>query len=496
MQQAATSIDLADLNTASGMVVGLFLFVIGLAMVRMTHHKETLGDQMRLFIVAYLARIFMSLLIYKAGLISIVTDMDSSGWRASLEVYDQWVMNGYGIFSAPIAVIENLPTTHTGGGSHVLHKLTYAALFLVTGLPGRITAATLNALFGALIPVISYRMSLQIFGDIKAARYLGWVLALMPSLLVFSALTAKEPFVVFFEVLGLYSCVQVAQRRFRLRYLAAFGLSLFFMLYLRFYVYYVLLGSMIVALVVPVFVRGQFRKAAIIMGVMASPLVMYVGYNSAMAERNEEAARKRASSRFTTMSGLKEYGSGMTGTSFVENPFDITNPSEFLPGLLFGLAHLMYAPFPWNLLRGSRLMLLSTPEVLWWYYSGTIRLFRGLRYGLRDNLADTLIPILFCLPLLYYYSLIFANIGLAYRYRAQIYPELILFIGFGYKRLKTMHGYQSYTLPEPAEEPDEYVPEHLRYPQRQPWIVRDRFDGGRRFRPPQWQDRNGPFDRM
>lgn len=496
MQQAATPIDLENLNTASGMLVGLFLFVIGLLMVRMTHHRETIGDQVRLFVVAYLARIFMILLIYNAGLISIVTDMDSSGWRASLEVYEQWVAEGYGFLTAPIAVIENLPKSHTGAGSHVLHKLTYAALFLVTGLPGRITAATLNALFGALIPVISYRMSLQIFGDVKAARYVGWILALMPSLLVFSALTAKEPFVVFFEVLGLYCCVQIAQRRFRMRYIAAFALSVFFMLYLRFYVYYVLLGSLVVALVVPVFIRGMFRKAAIVLGVMASPLVMYVGFNSAIAERNEEAARNRANSRYVTMSGLKEYSSGMVGTSYVANPFDITDPTEFLPGLLFGFVHLMYAPFPWNLLRGSRLMLLTTPEVLWWYYVGTVRLFRGLRYGLRENLADALIPILFCLPLMYYYSLIFSNIGLAYRYRAQIYPELILFIGFGYKRLKTMHGYQSYSLPEPDEEPNEYVPEKLPYGQRQPWIVRDRFEGGQRYRPPQWQNRNGPFDRM
>lgn len=479
-----------QLNTGSGLVVAVFLFVAGLAIVRLTHHRESLRDQYHLFVAAYLARMIMILLIYNAGLISIVTDSDSQGWAVGLSLYDQWKSEGYGILTVPLAIYEGLPAS-SARSSHFLHKLFYGALFLVTGLPGRIAAASLNALFGSLIPVLSYRMSLQIFGDLKAARYLGWTMALMPSLLVFSALTAKEPFVVFFEVLGLYSCVQLAQRRLRLRYLFTYVMSLFCMFYLRFYVYYVLIGTFVVALVVPVFIRGRFRKTALIMGLMVSPGVMYVGYVSAIAERDEEIARNIADN----LEGMRNYATSMGGNSFVENPFDITQSSQFVPALLFGLAHLMYAPFPWNLLRGSRLMLLTTPEVLWWYYVGTVRLFRGVRYGFRENLADALIPVLFCLPLIYYYSLIFSNIGLAYRYRAQIYPELILFIGFGYKRLQTLHGYQSYMLPEP-DEPEEYQPASKTPSQRHPWIAQDRFDGNPGYQPTQWHNRNDRFRGM
>ncbi len=488
-----------NLNTTSGLVVALILFFVGIVFLRLSHHSENMGEQLRLFVVAYMARIAMILAVYNFGLISILGDNDSSGWHLSLTIYERWQQEGYGPLTAPLAVFNELLALRKKNdiSTHVFHVIAYASIFLTTGLPGRIAAASLNALFGALIPVLSYRMSIQVLGDIRAARYLGWVLALMPSLLVFSALTAKEPMVVFFEVLALYCCIQIAQRRFRLRYVAAICISVYCMWYLRFYVFYVFLGTVAAAFVVPIFIRGSFRKLAIVTGVMVFPLVVYVGYNSAMIERRQETNRRKALfGEFSSTTGLKSYSGNMGGGSFVENPFDITKPAEFVPGLLFGLAHLMYAPFPWNLARGSSLMLLTFPEVLWWYYVGTVRLIRGIRYGLRTNLTDSLIPILFCLPLLYYYSLIFSNIGLAYRYRAQIYPELILFIGFGYKRLKTMHGYQSYALPEPDEEPDEYVPEQLPYGQRQPWIVRDRFDGGQRFRPPQWQNRNGPFDRM
>ncbi len=484
---------LDNLNTATGLIVAFLLFVVGMIIVRLSHHNETMDEQYRLFMVGYAARIAMILLIYNGGLISIVTDADSQGWRLALSIHQQWRAEGFGLLTVPLAVYEGLPEVNKGE-MHTLHKLAYAAVFLVTGLPGRIAAASLNALLGALIPVLSFRMSLQIYNDPKAARYLGWTLALMPSLLVFSALTAKEPFVVFFEVLGLYCCVQIAQRRFRLRYVLAFLFSLFCMLYLRFYIYYVLLGSIVVAVVVPVFIRDSFRKVAIVTGLFASPLVMYYGYVSAIAERKDEAARTEIQQR-TTLQSLRQYGSKMGGNSFVENPFDITKPSQFVPGLLFGLVHLMYAPFPWNLARGSRLMLLTTPEVLWWYYSGTIRFYRGLRHGLRQNLADSLVPILFCLPLLYYYSLMFSNIGLAYRYRAQIYPELILFISLGYKRVRTLHGYHSYALPE-QDEADEYPPGNQPTGQRQPWIARDRFDRDPGYQPTQWPNRNDRFRRM
>lgn len=478
-----------SLNTASGLVVAFMLFIVGFVIVRLTHHKETLADQTRLFVVAFLTRIMMILLIYNAGLISIVTDSDSSGWVSALAIRERWISEGHNFMTFPIAIIHDLHETRQES-SHVLHKLAYAAVFLVTGMPGRITAASLNALFGALIPVLSYRMSLQVFSDLKAARYLGWILALMPSLLVFSALTAKEPFVVFFEVLGLYCCVQIAQRRFAIRYILAFLLCIYCMQYLRFYVFYVLIGTMITAILVPPFIRGRFKKTAMVMGVLASPLVLYVGYNSAMTER-DEATRNSKTSYLSSTSGLKSYSSSMGGNSFVENPFDITQPSQFVPGLLFGFAHLMYAPFPWNLLRGSRLMLLTTPEVVWWYYVGSVRLIRGLRYGLKENLVDSLIPILFCLPLMYYYSLAFSNIGLAYRYRAQIYPELILFIGFGYKRMRARHGYQSYNLQEP-----EMPHEPVAIEQPEPWISHDRFDGRQRYRSPYKQDRNSRFGRM
>jgi hypothetical protein len=192
-----------------------------------------------------------------------------------------------------------------------------------------------------------------------------------------------------------------------------------------------------------------------------SPLVFIVTYRSALVELNqikaEQVKLKSYAGGFGTSSNMKL-------NSNVDNPFDITKTSQIIPGIIFGFVHLMYAPFPWHLAKGSLRMLLTAPEMLWWYYNGTIRLIRGVREARRINLIDMLIPFMFCVPLLLFYSLIFNNIGLAYRYRAQIFPELILFVSMGYHRVKLLKGMDSHVLTE--DEFEEYSDRPI--PQNQP----------------------------
>ena len=265
----------------------------------------------------------------------------------------------------------------------------------------------------------------------------------MPSLVVFSAQTLKEPVVVFLEVLCLYCCLQMAQFKIRFRHIAVLFSGIVVMGTLRFYVSYVIIGTFILTLIIPPIFKSKFKKIFLMMILLLSPLVFVVTYRSAITEldqiRVEQARRLQSYS--------KGFGddSNFQLNSNVRNPFDITVTSEILPGLLFGLVHLMYAPFPWQLFQGSLRMALTAPEMIWWYYNGTIRLIRGTRNAVKINFIDSIIPIAFCLPLVLFYSLIFNNIGLAYRYRAQILPEFLIFISLGYYNMKAIavHHYYS-----------------------------------------------------
>ncbi len=451
------------LNTTSGMITACIFFIIGILGVQITHQRDTVKEQTQLFIVAYLARITMILIVYYGGLIEVLKDEDSSGWVAGYVLYNDWVQAGYSIFSLPQAIIKYAQSQLALNSSlHFGYTVILATEFFVLSMPGRMTAAVLGALVGSWIPVLAYRMSMQIFDNPKAARYVGWALTFMPSLIVFSSQTLKEPIVVFIEVLCLYCCVQISQFRYRLRHIVALSVGLLMVYYMRFYVAYVIIGTLILSLVIPLIFRSKFRNLFIAIGILISPLVFIVTYRSAISELNQIQAEQ---ARKLLANYSKGFGasSNMQLSSNVENPFDITKTSQILPGLIFGLIHLMYAPFPWQIVKGSTRMILTTPEMLWWYYNGTLLLYRGLREARKINPIDMLIPFIFCVPLLFFYALIFNNIGLAYRYRAQIFPELILFISLGYHRVKVLKGMDSQVLTE--EQFDDYSDQSIpKYP--------------------------------
>lgn len=428
-----------NLNTFGGIACVFLFLAIGVLLVQITHHRETRRQQTQLFLISYFVRTAMVIAVYYLGLINIIKDEDSAGWYGGLGLYNLWVEEGQNIFTLPGAIYKYLQDSTSGSGSdggrlHIGYFIILASEFLILNAPGRIPAAMLNVLVGAWVPVLAYRLSMQIFDNPRAARYAGLALAFMPSLVLFSAQTLKEPIVVFLEVLGLYSCVQICQLKFRVRYFAALLFASCTVYYLRYYVVYVFATTFFLALTIPIVFKSKFRNAFIIFGFLISPVVFLLAYQSAIDEITEiknEQTRRLMSYR----SGFGQ-GDNMQTSSNVDNPFDITQTSQLIPGFLFGFVHLMFAPLPWHLARGSLRMLLTAPEMLWWYYNGTIRLVRGFREGMRINFADMLLPALFIAPLLFFYSLIFNNIGLAYRYRAQVLPELMLFVSLGYYQLK------------------------------------------------------------
>ncbi|MFM7129391.1 MAG: hypothetical protein ACKO0V_08545 [bacterium] len=448
------------LNGFGGLACFISFFILGTILVQLTHHRETRREQTTLFLMAYLIRSMMVLVVYYFGLITIIKDEDSSGWTGGLGLYESWVQAGYGLFSLPEAVYEYFKSAREGavsdgGKLHIGYNAIVAVEFFLLNSPGRIPAAMLNVFVGSLVPVFAYRLSMQIFNHPKAAKYVGMTLVFMPSLVLFSAQTQKEPIVVLLEVLGLYCCLQFCQFRFKPRYFICLAICIMMVYYLRFYIVYVFIGTFIMSLVIPSVFKSSYRYLFLIVGLLISPLAILVTYQSAVTEiqqiQAEQARRlKSYADGFGTSDGLQT-------NSNIGNPFDITKGAEIIPGLLFGFVHLMYAPFPWHLARGSTRMLLTTPEMLWWYYNATIRLFRGFRYGLKINKADMLLPFLFVVPLIFFYSLIFNNIGLAYRYRAQITPELMLFISLGYSRVREM---ASETYDEETEFDEEIEPEH------------------------------------
>jgi hypothetical protein len=120
-------------------------------------------------------------------------------------------------------------------------------------------------------------------------------------------------------------------------------------------------------------------------------------------------------------------------------------------GSLDGAAHLLLAPFPWHLGGGSLRMLLTMPELAVWYFLFFWGVLPGLWYAVRNRFNDIqpLLVLICGLGLLY--SLMFGNIGLVYRQRAQLLPWLFIFaaVGLEQRTLRRLQTGQTADLPAP-----------------------------------------------
>jgi hypothetical protein len=96
-----------------------------------------------------------------------------------------------------------------------------------------------------------------------------------------------------------------------------------------------------------------------------------------------------------------------------------------------GALHLLLAPFPWQFAGSSTRFLLTVPEMLVWWVLVARGLLSGLAHCLRRQAGDVLPMLLFMVVLGSVYSLMFGNVGIIYRQRAQLLPYLLMIIMVG-----------------------------------------------------------------
>jgi hypothetical protein len=140
--------------------------------------------------------------------------------------------------------------------------------------------------------------------------------------------------------------------------------------------------------------------------------------------------------------------------SGVELDVDMRTTAGFSVGTLVGAAHLLLAPFPWQLGSGTLRMLLTTPELVYWWWLFFIGIVPGARFALRYRTGDLLPVLVFILGLGLLYSMTFGNVGLIFRQRAQLLPWLLMFAGVGLEqrmvRIATRMRAYSFTRVVPA----------------------------------------------
>jgi hypothetical protein len=316
----------------------------------------------------------------------------------------------------------------------------YATLFFLTGTPERLSAAALNCFCGALTVVLTYRTARLLFSSSVAARA-GWWTCWLPSMVIWSAQTVKEPIVILLEAIALYACVCLQQRGLSLRHLALCAVTIVLLLPFRFYAAYIVGMAVLFSLLVPAPFPGRGTLAYVALLPPLLSLLVAAGVTVHREARFEQFSLKRAQI-FREGVSRPDQGSGVKTE-------DIRTPGGFVVGTAIGAAHLLLAPFPWQLRDASLRMQLVLPELLFWWWLLFTGVIPGLRYVVRHRLMDVRALLLFVLGFGLLYSIMFGNIGLAFRQRAQLLPWLLIVGAVGLEQRTLRRGHRKASAQSP-----------------------------------------------
>jgi hypothetical protein len=419
-----------DYNDLFMGIVFLMLFAgMGSFLLTLTrHHRQTLREQISLFLCAIVVRFAASIVIYEMGLVKVLGDEDSSGWFVGVLFSNAWNKQRLGLLDLPELWARAYDGSH--GGFRQLAGI----LFFVTGTEARLPLAAMNCFFGALTVVLIYRAAILLFSRWTAVRA-GWIACFFPSLIIWSAQTLKEPAVILLEALALYACVNLKLSGFSVKYVLLCVAAIVLLPPFRFYAAYLAAAVAVMTLVIPR-INARIGKSGLsfktpLAGVAVATLVVSLAVSSGYMARYDLWVEG-----YANMKGIETfkrnisigYGSG------VANKYDLNSPTGMAMAIGVGGAHLLLAPFPWQLSGANLRMLLTTPELVVWWWLVFVGLIPGLWHVCKTRLADAQPMLFFILGLGLVYSMMFGNIGLIYRQRAQLLPWLLIIAVAGLER--------------------------------------------------------------
>src|SRR5262249_31758783 len=183
-------------------------------------------------------------------------------------------------------------------------------------------------------------------------------------------------------------------------------------------------AAAMIALIIPQLGKG---KSSVHSGILVAFLVIPLAVSSGILARSQATIETFDLDRIQRFRTDIAYGTG----SGVKSNFDLKTPAGLVLGTAVGAAHLFLAPFPWQLGGGSLRMLGTVPELIVWWWLFFVGVIPGIRYAIKTKFSEMQPFLFFIIGLGLLYSLMFGNVGLIVRQRAQLLPWLLIFAMVG-----------------------------------------------------------------
>lgn len=365
----------------------------------------------RIYLIALLCRVTFAALIFYFG--------SYAYFGGDADTYD---FNGYGLLRIffgeafdSYTVEQALNMRGSGWGMNWFVAFLYFFF-------GRSIFATMavECVVGAATALLIYYVAIEIYNNSRVARLTAYLVALFPAMIVWSAQALKDGLIVFLLVLTML-CVNRLQRQYNFLYTLLLIFSLFGILSLRFYIFYIVAIAVTGSFLIGTSNEWRETLRRLTAFVIVGGVLVYVGALSNAGAEIEQYGNLEAIQRSREdLARSAESGFG--------RELDVSTTEGAAVALPVGFTYLMLAPFPWQV--NSLRQALAAPEsVVWWCLLPF--LFSGLWYTVRTRWRQAIPILIFTILLTVAYSLFQGNVGTAYRQRTQIQVFFFIFIAVG-----------------------------------------------------------------
>jgi Dolichyl-phosphate-mannose-protein mannosyltransferase len=310
-----------------------------------------------------------------------------------------------------------------GGGWGMLYLV--AGIYTMTGR-NMLAVQFFNAVIGAATAPVIFLCARHIFQNLRVAKLAGFAVAFYPSLVLWSAQGLKDGPIVFLLALCMLATFELGER-LSPKYAVVLLLSLFAIMSLRFYVFYMVAAAIGGAFIIgmkPQNTQGLARQLIVMLAIGLG--LTYFGVLNRASQQVETfgslqaVQRSRADLATSAASGFSQ-------------DVDVSTTAGALSAIPVGMIYLLFAPFPWqiaNLRQG-----ITIPEMVVWWGSFPL-LVVGIWFTLKYRLRRALPILIFTSMLTLAYSVFQGNVGTAYRQRSQILVFYFIFVAVGGVLLK------------------------------------------------------------
>ena len=325
--------------------------------------------------------------------------------------------------------IELNDWARSGGGWGMLYIV--ASIYSVVGR-NMLAVQFFNAVVGAATAPVIFLCARHIFQNMRVAKVTAFCVAFYPSLVLWSSQGLKDGPIVFLLAVAMLATLKLGER-LSWKYIVVLVLSMFCVLSLRFYVFYMVAAAVVGAFIVgmrPINSQSLGRQLVVIVAMGLA--LTYLGVLRTAGTQIESFGNLQAVQ--TSRADLSR-----SATSGFGADVDVSTTAGALSAIPVGVTYLLFAPFPWQVanLRQS----ITIPEMVVWWGSFPL-LIMGVWFTLRYRMRQALPILIFTTMLTLAYSIFQGNVGTAYRQRSQILVFYFIFVAVGAVLLKERREYK------------------------------------------------------